>query len=110
MANRPPAVVLLALLLFALPAAPASAATKPPSPSAQASQQTARLVTDTRALPSSAIKRGDKAALLRAANRVRKTSRRNPCGAIKLLGPYRRLLTKVRRPRLKDPAPAGSSP
>ena len=110
MAKRPPAVALLALLLFALPAAPASAATKPPSPSAQARQQTARLVTDTRKLPSSAIKRGDKAALLRAAIRVRQTSRRNPCGAIKLLLPYRRLLAKVRRPRLKDPAPAGSSP
>src|SRR3954466_4036029 len=99
MAKRPSAAVLAALLLISLSAAPASAATKPPSPQTQVKSQIARLSSDTRKLPSTLVKRKDRAALLLAAKRVARLSRRNPCGAIGRLKSYRRLLVKVRVPR-----------
>ena len=59
-------LMLLTALLPILAAGPASAATKPPSAQAAAKQRLTQLVSDTRALPRSAVKRNDKAALLRA--------------------------------------------
>jgi hypothetical protein len=99
MVKRPSAVALATLLVISLSAIPAPAATKPPSPQTQAKRKIAALSSDTRKLPSSLVKRKDKAALVRAAKRVASLSRRNPCGAIARLGSYRRLLVKVRVPR-----------
>ena len=99
----------LALLLVALPASPVGAASKPPSPQSQARVQIARLVADTRRLPSSLVGRNDKAALVRAANGVRSASTKTPCRSIGLLRTYRRLLLKVRVPRQTDPAPTAGS-
>ena len=88
----------LAVCLFAVPAASA-AAPKPPSPPTAAKRALARLAADTRKLPSSAVKRTDKAALIRVARRAARARKARPCRAIGLLARYRRLLGKVRRPR-----------
>src|SRR3954470_1520040 len=109
MSTRLRASVGLPLLLVALPSSALGVATKPPSPQSQANGTLARLVADTRKLPASLIGRSDKAALLRAAGRVRRESIKTPCRSIKRLGAYRRLLVKVRVPRQRDPAPPAGS-
>src|SRR3954465_13820675 len=100
-------LVALAVFLVALSATPASAATKPPSPQSEARRQIAVLSNDTGKLPSSLVKRSDKAALLRSAKLLRPAAKRNPCRAIALLARYRRLLAKVKVP--KQRASGGSS-
>src|SRR4051794_28596510 len=109
MSTRLRASVGLTLLLVALPSSALGVASKPPSPQSQAKGTLARLVADTRKLPASLIGRSDKAALLRAAGRVRRGSIKTPCRSIKRLGAYRRLLVKVRVPRQRDPAPTAGS-
>src|SRR3954464_14462493 len=110
MAKRPSAAALVALLLICLSSASASAATKPPSPQTQVKRQIALLSSDTRKLPSTVIKRNDRAALLLAAKRVARLSRRNPCGAIGRLKSYRRLLVKVRVPRRRGSGRGAAPP
>jgi Peptidase family C25/Propeptide_C25 len=102
--------MLLTALLPILATGPASAATKPPSAQAAAKQRLAQLVSDTRALPRSAVKRADKAALLRNAVAARGARASNPCRSKRLLGAYRGLLPAIQNERQRDPAPTGGSP
>ena len=103
-------LMLLTALLPILAAGPASAATKPPSAQAAAKQRLTQLVSDTRALPRSAVKRADKAALLRNALAARRARASNPCRSKRLLGAYRGLLPAIQNERQRDPAPTGGSP
>jgi hypothetical protein len=109
-ATRSLRLMLLTALLPILATGPASAATKPPSAQAAAKQRLAQLVSDTRALPRSAVKRADKAALLRNAVAARGARASNPCRSKRLLGAYRGLLPAIQNERQRDPAPTGGSP
>ena len=108
MRTRHVATALLAMFLLALPAS-ASAATRAPSAQAQVKQRFAALTDYVRGLPPSAVKRADKAALLRRIAAARAIDPKDPCRAIAMLSKFRPLLVVEALPRAVTEPTGGSA-
>jgi hypothetical protein len=79
-------LVAAALLLLApLGAATPAAAKKAPSAKKQVNRAFKLLIRDTRLVPKRAVKKKNRAALLKTAKRAKKLSRRRPCASIRTL-------------------------
>jgi hypothetical protein len=110
MSTRLLATAGLTALLLTAGSGTAAAASRPPSARTEVTQRVGLLVSDVRRLPSTVVKRSDRAALLRSALAVREVALGDPCRSAQLLRGFRRLLPAVQRSRVTDPAPIGGSP
>lgn len=105
---RPYLALLLLLALVALPAS-AGAATAPPSAKGQAKSAFNQLVHDTRHIPKKAVKKRNKAALVKLAIKARRMSLKTPCKTVKTLKQYRRHLKNIHEPGVRGFEPVGAT-
>jgi hypothetical protein len=106
--TRPYLALLLLAALIALPAT-AGAAAKPPSATSQAKQAFNQLLRDTRHIPKKAIKKRDKATLVKLAKKARNMSLKTPCKTVRTLKQYRRRLKNIHEPGVRGFEPAGTT-
>jgi hypothetical protein len=106
--TRPYLALLLLLALIALPAS-AGAAAKPPSAKSQAKSAFNQLVHDTRHIPTKAVRKRNKATLVKIAKKARKMSLKTPCKTVKTLKQYRRRLKNIHEPGVRGFEPAGTT-
>jgi hypothetical protein len=105
------AVAAALLLLAPLGGTPAVAKKAPPAKK-QVNRAFTLLIKETRAIPKRSVSKRNRAALLLAAKKARKQSRRRPCASLRTLRVYKRQLkrVRVRRNRTRTRTPTAGSP